>query len=61
MPTVARRVAIASGAFVLAWLVATVAAQWLFGSGNILAWVIATVVGIGTFLALVWQGRTLDG
>lgn len=55
MPTVARRVAIAFGSFVVAWLAATFAAQWLFGSGNILAWVIAAVVGVSTYLALVWQ------
>jgi hypothetical protein len=31
------------GAFVLAWLAASLAATWLFGSGNILVWVLAAV------------------
>jgi hypothetical protein len=55
MPAVARRVATAFGSFVLAWLAATLAARWLFGSGNILVWVIAAIVGISIYLALVWR------
>ena len=55
MTTVARRVAIAFGSFVIAWLAATLAARLLFGSGNVLVWVIATVVGVTTYLALAWQ------
>ena len=55
MPTVARRVGIAVGSFILAWLAATFVARWLFGSGNILVWVIAAVVGISAYLALQWR------
>jgi len=60
MPTIARQVAIAFGSFVLAWFAATLAARWLFGSGNILVWVIAAVVGISTYLALVWQEQRVS-
>lgn len=45
--------AIAVGSFVIAWLAAL--RPDCFGSGNVLVWVIATVVGVGTYLALVWR------
>ncbi|MGZ8474869.1 MAG: hypothetical protein ACXWWQ_01400 [Candidatus Limnocylindria bacterium] len=57
MAKVARRVAIAFGAFVVAWLAAALMAGWLFGSGNILVWVIATFVGALAYLAIVWRDR----
>ena len=44
---VARRVGIASGAFVIAWFAAMFVGEWLFGSANFLVWVIAAVVGAG--------------
>jgi hypothetical protein len=57
MAMVARRVAIAFGAFVVAWLAAALTAIWLFGSGNILVWVIAAVVGVLVYLAILWRDR----
>jgi hypothetical protein len=59
MSTAARRFGIALGAFVIAWLLITVAARWLFGSGNILVWVLAGTVGAGVYLALMWRDRRL--
>ena len=59
MAMVARRVAIAFGAFVVAWLAAALAAIWLFGSGNILVWVIAAVVGVLVSLAILWRDRRI--
>jgi ABC-type uncharacterized transport system permease subunit len=53
MSKIARRVGIASGAFVLAWLAAALVAAWLFGSGNILVWVIAAVVGVIAYFAIL--------
>ncbi|MEO8246593.1 MAG: hypothetical protein ABI622_05660 [Chloroflexota bacterium] len=54
MPIFARRVGIAVGAFALAWLVAALAAAWIFGSGNILVWVLAALVGAVVYLAIPW-------
>jgi hypothetical protein len=54
---IARRVAIAFGAFVLAWLATAVAAIWLFGSGNFLVWAIAAFVGAIVYLALLRRDR----
>jgi hypothetical protein len=59
MAMVARRVAIAFGAFVVAWLAAALMAIWLFGSGNILVWVIAAVVGVLVYLAILWRDRRI--
>ena len=50
---IARRVGIAFGVFVLAWLVASLVAGWLFGSGNILGWVFAAVAGAVVYLAML--------
>lgn len=47
-----RRLGIAAIAFVAAWLVATLLAGWLLGSGNILVWIIAAVAGAVAYLAL---------
>ncbi len=55
MSRVARRVGIAFGSFVLAWLAVTLVARWLFGSGNILVWVIAAIVGTCAYLVLLWR------
>ena len=57
MVTVARRVGIAFGAFVLAWLAVSLVAIWLFGSGNILVWVIAAVVAAGVYLEMLRRDR----
>ena len=53
MVRVFRRVGIAFGSFVIAWLAASLVAGWLFGSGNILVWVIAAVVGAGVYLDIL--------
>jgi ABC-type enterobactin transport system permease subunit len=53
MITVARRAGIAVGSFALAWVAASLVAQWLFGSGNILVWVVAAVVGGIAYLAIL--------
>ncbi len=57
MAKVARRVGIALGSFVVAWLAVTLVARWLFGSGNILVWVIAAVVGAGVYLDILRRDR----
>ena len=56
----ARRVGIALGAFVIAWLAIALVAVWLFGSGNFLVWVFAAVVGAGVYLDLLRRDRRVD-
>ena len=53
----ARRVGIALGSFVIAWLAVSLVAGWLFGSGNFLVWVIAAIVGAGVYLELLRRDR----
>jgi hypothetical protein len=57
MVRAARRVGIAFGSFVIAWLAVSLVAGWLFGSGNILVWVIAVVVGAGVYLDILRRDR----
>jgi hypothetical protein len=57
MAKVARRVGIAFGSFVVAWLAISLVARWFFGSGNILVWVFAAGVGAGVYLAMLWRDR----
>ena len=57
MLKIARRVGIAFGAFVIAWLAATLAGVWLFGSANFLSYVIAAVVAIGVYLEILRRDR----
>jgi hypothetical protein len=57
MANVARRVGIAFGSFVIAWLAVLFVADWLFGSGNFLVWVFAAVVGGGVYLVLLRRDR----
>ena len=54
---IARRVGLAAGSFVIAWLAVSLMAGWLFGSGNILVWVIAVVVGAGVYLDILRRDR----
>ena len=53
MAKVARRVGIALGSFVVAWLAFSLLAGWLFGSGNILVWVFAGVAAVVVYLAML--------
>jgi hypothetical protein len=57
MFTVARRVGIAVGAFVIAWLAVSLVANWLFGSGNVLVWVLAGIVGAGVYVEVLRRDR----
>jgi hypothetical protein len=57
MVKVARRVGIAIGSFVIAWLAVSLVARWLFGSGNSLVWVVAAVVGAGVYLEILRRDR----
>ena len=57
MVKVVRRVGIAFGSFVIAWLAVSLVAGWLFGSGNILVWVIAAIVGVGVYLDILRRER----
>jgi hypothetical protein len=57
MVTIVRRVGLAVGAFVIAWLAVSLVAEWLFGSGNILVWVFAAVVGAGVYLDFLRRDR----
>jgi hypothetical protein len=59
MGSVAIRIGIALMAFVIAWVAASLMAQWLFGSGNILVWVIAAIVGVGVYLVLARRDGAL--
>ena len=54
---IARRVGIAFGTFVIAWLALSLVAGWLFGSGNFLVWVFAAVVGAGVYLDILRRDR----
>ena len=54
---IARRVGIAVGAFVIAWLAVSLVAALFFGSGNILVWVLAAVVGAGVYLDILRRER----
>jgi uncharacterized membrane protein YraQ (UPF0718 family) len=53
MPKVVRRVGVALGAFAVAWLAISLAARWLFGSGNTLVWVLAAVAGAVVYVAVL--------
>jgi hypothetical protein len=57
MSKTARRVGIAFGSFVIAWVAIALVAVWLFGSGNILVWVFAAVVCVAVYVYLVWRDR----
>ena len=57
MLKVVRRVGIAFGSFVIAWLAVSLVAGWLFGSGNILVWVIAAAVGAAVYLDILRRDR----
>jgi uncharacterized membrane protein YesL len=60
MLQIARRIVIAVGAFVIAWLAATLAGVWLFGSANFLSYVIAAFVAISVYLDLLRRDRRVD-
>ena len=57
MSRVARRVGIAIGAFVIAWLAVSLVAGSLFGSGNILVWLIAVAVGGGVYVDILRRDK----
>ena len=57
MSAPARRLGIALGSFVIAWLAISLLAGWVYGSGNILVWVFAAVVGAGVYLVLLRRDR----
>ena len=57
MSKTARRVGIAFGSFVFAWIAIALVAVSLFGSGNFLVWVFAAVVGVAVYLYLLWRDR----
>ncbi len=57
MAGIARRVGIAVGSFVIAWLAVSLVAGWLLGPNSSLVWVIAAVVGAGVYLDIVGRGR----
>ena len=54
-----RRLALVLGTFIVTWLVASVFARWLFGSGNVLVWVLAAVLAAVTYLALLRYDQRL--
>jgi Flp pilus assembly protein TadB len=60
MTEVARRVGIALGAFVIAWLAVSLVASWLFGSGNVLVWAIAALIGVGVYLEALRRDRRAE-
>jgi len=60
MLKIARRVGIAFGSFVIAWLAVSLVAVWLFGSANFLVWVIAAIVGAAVYLDIMRRERHGD-
>jgi len=58
---VVRRVGIAIGSFVIAWLAVSFLAGWLFGSGNVLVWVLAAGVGAVVYLELLRRDEGSQG
>jgi hypothetical protein len=60
MLRIARRLGIAFGSFVIAWLAVTLVASWLFGSANFLVWVIAAIVGAAVYLDIMRRERPAD-
>ena len=54
---VARRVGIAFGSFVIAWLAVSLVAGWLFGPNNILVLVVAVIVGGGVYVDILRRDR----
>ncbi len=57
--TIARRVGIALGAFVIACIAGSVVAQWLYGSGNVLVLVLAAIVGAGVYFEVRRQDQRI--
>ena len=57
MSRIGRRIAIALGWFVVAWIVAYVAGHVFFGSANVLVAVIAVGVGVGAYVVLLIRDR----
>ncbi len=60
MLKIARRVGIAFGSFVIAWLAVSLVAGLLLGSaaaGSLVVWVIALVVGAGVYLDIMRRDR----
>jgi len=59
MVRVARRLGVAFGAFVVAWLAVSLVAGWLVGPaapGRILVWAIAAIVRAGVYLDILQRG-----
>jgi hypothetical protein len=57
MLKVARRVGLALGSFVIAWLAVSLVVGWLFGPGNILVWVFAFAIGGRIYLEILRRAR----
>lgn len=57
MVKTARRVGIAIGSFVIAWLAVSLVAGWLFGSGNVLVWAVSIAVGAGVYMDILRRDR----
>jgi hypothetical protein len=57
MSRIGRRLAIALGWFVVAWIAAYVAGNVFFGSANVLALYIAVGAGVGAYLVLLIRDR----
>jgi hypothetical protein len=57
--TIARRVGIAFGAFVIACIAGSVVAGWLYGSGNVLVLVLAAIIGAGAYFEVGRRDRSI--
>src|SRR4051812_45332847 len=57
--TIARRVGIAFGAFVIACIAGSVVAGWLYGSGNVLVLVLAAIIGAGAYFEVRRRDRSI--
>ena len=58
--TIARRVGIAFGAFVMACIAGSVVAEWRYGSGNFLVLVLAAIIGAGVYFDVRRRDRRID-
>jgi hypothetical protein len=52
-----RRIGLAMGAFVIAWLAFVLLGNWIFGSANVLAYYLATPIAVGVYIGLLRRDR----
>ena len=53
----ARRVGLAIGSFVIAWLGFLLLGNWIFGSANVLVFYLAAPIAVGVYIELLRRER----